>query len=63
MKKLITFAVLVVALTGCNAMTTAADNAMKKQSSFSQDPTTHYPTVDGSKEGEPAEFGKDPMSK
>lgn len=49
------FAVL---LTGCNAVATTADKMMNKQSSFSQKANTVYPTVDGKKDSQPADFGK-----
>lgn len=51
-------ATLTVLMTGCNAVTGVADGVMKKQSNFSQDSTTIYPTVDGKKDSEPANFGK-----
>lgn len=58
MKALLTVAAMVALLTGCNAVTNTADGIMKKQSNFSQDPATVYPTVDGSVDGQPADFGK-----
>ncbi len=58
MKAILTSLTLAVLMTGCNAMTDIADGAMNKQSSFSQNPTTIYPTVDGQKDSEPAEFAK-----
>ena len=58
MKHLSLLALLAVALTGCNAMTATADRAMNKQSSFSQEPSTRYPTVDEQKDSEQAKFGQ-----
>ena len=58
MKHLSLLALLAVALTGCNAMTATADRAMNKQSSFSQEPSTRYPTVDEQKDSEQAKFGR-----
>lgn len=58
MKHLAFMTIIALALTGCNAMTAVADKAMNKQSSFSQDPSTRYPTVDEQKDSEQAEFGK-----
>lgn len=58
MKHLSLLALLAFALTGCNAMTATADKAMNKQSSFSQEPSTRYPTVDEQKDSEQAEFGR-----
>lgn len=58
MKHFTLLAVLAFALTGCNAMTSIADGITNKKSSFSQQSNTIYPTVDGTKEGEPAPFGK-----
>lgn len=39
-------------------MTATADRAMNKQSSFSQEPSTRYPTVDEQKDSEQAKFGQ-----
>lgn len=58
MKHLSIVILFTIALTGCNAMTNTADKAMSKQSSFSQNPNTHYPTVDEQKDSEPASFSK-----
>ncbi|MDO4451056.1 MAG: hypothetical protein Q4B79_08895 [Moraxella sp.] len=58
MKHIGLVALIALALTGCNAMTKTADQVMKKQSSFSQDDRTRYPTVDEQKDSEPANFGK-----
>lgn len=58
MKALFAIATLAVLMTGCNAVTATADSVMKKQSSFSQNPNTIYPTVNGQADGEPAQFGK-----
>lgn len=58
MKAILMTGVVAILLSGCNAMTATADRVMDKQSSFSQEPTTIYPTVDGTKEGETAQFGK-----
>lgn len=54
------FATLTLALlmTGCNAVATTADKMMNKQSTFSQQSNTVYPTVNGKVDGEPAQFGK-----
>lgn len=58
MKHISLVALIALALTGCNAMTKTADQVMNKQSSFSQDDRTRYPTVDERKDSEPANFGK-----
>lgn len=58
MKHIAIVAILATALTGCNAMTSLADSITNKQSTFSQRDNTIYPTVDGRKDSEPAEFGK-----
>lgn len=58
MKAILAVATLAVLMTGCNTVTTVADNIMKKESSFSQEPNTIYPTVNGAKDGEDANFGK-----
>lgn len=58
MKSLALIAFTVI-LTGCNAMTATADKIMDKQSSFSQKATTIYPTVDGTKDADSADFAKD----
>ncbi|MDO4896070.1 MAG: hypothetical protein Q3971_01800 [Moraxella sp.] len=60
--KSINFIILAVALTGCNAMTATADKVMNTQSSFSNHANTIYPTVDGTKDGEQADFIKDARS-
>lgn len=62
MKHLALFALMTVALTGCNTMTTAADKIMNQQSNFSTQPNNIYPTEDGTKDGEPAQFAKDVVS-
>lgn len=62
MKHIAIVAILATALTGCNAMTSLADSITNKQSTFSQRDNTIYPTVDGTKDGEPAEFGKSKYS-
>lgn len=58
MKAILATLTLVTLMTGCNAVTATADGIMKKESSFSQDPTTIYPTVDGKKDSDPANFGQ-----
>ncbi|WP_315044053.1 hypothetical protein ACGTJS_07975 [Faucicola mancuniensis] len=57
MKHLVLVATLLM-LAGCNTMTKTADKISDKHSSFSQKENTIYPTVDGTKDGEPANFGK-----
>lgn len=58
MKVLFVVTAFAMVLTGCNAMTTTADKMMNKQSSFSQKANTVYPTVDGKKDSQSADFGK-----
>lgn len=58
MKAFLAITAFAVVLTGCNAVATTADKMMNKQSSFSQKANTVYPTVDGKKDSQPADFGK-----
>lgn len=58
MKTILVSLSLAILMVGCNTVTSIADGAMNKQSSFSQDPKTIYPTVDGQKDSEPADFAK-----
>lgn len=58
MKALLVTTLLALLISGCNTITGAADKIMDKQSSFSQDSKTIYPTTDGKKDSEPANFGK-----
>lgn len=58
MKALLATALLALLASGCNTITGAADKMMDKQSSFSQNPSTVYPTVDGKKDSKPADFAK-----
>lgn len=62
MKPIALLMLMAVALTGCNAMTATADKIMNKQSSFSAQPNTIYPTQDGTKDGAPADFAKADVS-
>lgn len=62
MKHIAIVALLATVLTGCNAMTAVADKVTNKQSTFSQRDNTIYPTVDGTKDGDPADFGKSKYS-
>lgn len=58
MKAILASIALAVLMTGCNTATTLADGINKKQSSFSQEPSTIYPTIDGQKDSESADFAK-----
>lgn len=58
MKALLAMTAFAVILTGCNTVATTTDKVMNKKSSFSQKANTIYPTVDGKKDSQPADFGK-----